>query len=270
MENKFNVFKAMTIAGSDSGGGAGIQADLKTFAAHGVYGTSILTAVTAQNTLGVDEILELPVSIIESQFNSVMNDIDTDVIKIGMLSSVEIIECVSNCLSNFPDKKVVLDPVMVAKGGDSLLKNDAIHSLSSVLIPRSFIVTPNAPEASELTNIEVIDIDSAKKAALKLYEMGASNVVVKGGHFNQENATDIFFDGNEFYVFDARRVETSNTHGTGCTFASAIASGIAKQKPLYESVSDAKDYVLNSILNNFQIGNGHGPLNHFYKFWDFD
>ncbi|MFL2804621.1 MAG: bifunctional hydroxymethylpyrimidine kinase/phosphomethylpyrimidine kinase [Dehalococcoidia bacterium] len=270
MTNKLNVFKAMTIAGSDSGAGAGIQADLKTFAAHGVYGTSVLTAITAQNTLGVNEIVELPVSIIEGQFNAVMNDINTDVIKIGMLSSVEIIECVNKCLSNFPDKKLVLDPVMVAKGGDALLKNDAINSLISLLIPRSFIVTPNAPEASSLTNIDVIDIGSAKQAALKLYEMGASNVVIKGGHLHQDNASDIFFDGNDFYVFSVKRVETLNTHGTGCTFASAIASGIAKQKSLNESVKDAKDYVFNSILNNFQIGKGHGPLNHFYKFWNFD
>ncbi len=270
MKTKLNIPKAMTIAGSDSGAGAGVQADLKTFAAHGVYGTSVLTAITAQNTLGVQGIVELPVSIIEGQFNSIMNDINTDVIKIGMLSSVEIIECVDHCLSDFPDQKLVLDPVMVAKGGDTLLQNEAINSLIGLLIPRSFVITPNAPEASQLTNIDVIDIDSAKKAALKLYDMGASNVVVKGGHLNQDNSSDVFFDGNDFYVFSIKRVETLNTHGTGCTFASAIASGIAHQKSLYESVNDAKNYVFNAISNNFQIGNGHGPLSHFYKFWNFD
>ena len=144
MKTKLNIPKAMTIAGSDSGAGAGVQADLKTFAAHGVYGTSVLTAITAQNTLGVQGIVELPVSIIEGQFNSIMNDINTDVIKIGMLSSVEIIECVDHCLSDFPDQKLVLDPVMVAKGGDTLLQNEAINSLIGLLIPRSFVITPNA------------------------------------------------------------------------------------------------------------------------------
>ena len=261
--------KAMTIAGSDSGGGAGIQADLKSFSANGVYGSSVITAITAQNTLGVHDVLELPISLIESQIRAVMSDIGCDVIKTGMLSSSVIVETVAQTLGDFDLKNIniVVDPVMKAKGGASLINDDAIETVKNILIPMASVVTPNVPEAIELTNIDITNVDSAKKAASKIMNMGAGSVVVKGGHLEGQESQDLYYDGNSFEVFSSERIDTHNTHGTGCTFASAIAAGLAKGFSMLESVSAAKEYVTLAIKNNHDIGGGHGPVNHFFKYW---
>ena len=268
MLDKTQIHTAMTIAGSDSGGGAGLQADIKAFAANGVYGSTVITAVTAQNTLGVHQVLDLPLDIIEAQIAANLTDIGADVVKTGMLSSPEIIECVAENLAKYKNERLVVDPVMVAKGGASLISETAIEVLKETLIPMCTIVTPNAPEAGVLTGIEVLDLDSAREAAFNLVKMGASAAVVKGGHFDDGPATDVFYDGREFRTFTTRRIATDNTHGTGCTFASAIAAGVAKGESLRDAVSNAKVYVTGAIKNDFDIGSGHGPLNHFYEYWD--
>ena len=262
------VHTAMTIAGSDSGGGAGMQADLKSFAANGVYGTCAVTVITSQNTFGVREVKELPIDLIGSQIDAIMTDIGANAVKTGMLSSSEIIMCVSDKIREYRMENFVVDPVMKAKGGADLINEEAVATLRDVLIPMATVVTPNAPEASVLTGINVADLDSAREAAVRLVSMGASSVVVKGGHFEEGPATDVFYDGSEFRLFTTRRIDTPNTHGTGCTFASAIAAGLAKGNSMRDSVSDAKAYVTGAIRHNFQIGGGHGPLNHFYRHWN--
>ena len=254
----------MSIAGSDSGGGAGIQADIKTIAANGVYGTTVITAVTAQNTMGVIDVQEMSIELVESQINAIMADIGADAVKTGMLSSAEMILCVSKKIQEYGIGKFVLDPVMVATSGDSLLKEDAVESIKRLLIPLCSIVTPNGPEAKELTGINVRDLDSARDAAIELVNMGAGAAVVKGGHLDGP-ATDVLYDGDEVRLFTTKRIDSPNTHGTGCTFASAIACGLALNKSLRESVSVAKAYVTGGIRNGLNLGDGHGPLNHFHK-----
>ena len=261
------VRRAMTIAGSDSGAGAGIQADLKTFAALGVYGTSVLTAITSQNTLRVTDVLELPTSLISSQIDAVMSDIGTDAVKTGMLSSSGIIESVSQKLRELGLRELVVDPVMVAKGGDRLLQEEAVESLRSLLIPLAQVVTPNAPEAEVLTEREVKTLDGARAAARELVRMGARAAVVKGGHL-EGPATDVLYDREGFLEFTAQRIETTSTHGTGCTFASAVAAGLAKRLTVRDAVAQAKDYVTASIRFAFPMGRGHGPLNHFHMLRD--
>lgn len=261
--------KAMTIAGSDSGGGAGIQADLKSFSANGVYGSSVITAITAQNTLGVHDVFELPSSLIESQIRAVMSDIGCDVIKTGMLSNSVIVETVVKTLKDFEFKNIniVVDPVMKAKGGASLINDEAIDTVKSILIPIASIITPNVPEAIELTNIDIIDLNSAKKAASVIMSMGAKSVVIKGGHLEGKESQDLYYDGESFEIFSSKRIDTHNTHGTGCTFASTIAAGLAKGLSMLEAVSVAKEYVTLAIKNNHDIGSGHGPVNHFFAYW---
>ena len=260
------VPRAMTIAGSDSGGGAGIQADLKTFAAMGVYGTSVLTAITAQNTLQVTEILELPTSMVESQIDAVLSDIGTDVVKTGMLSSAGIIETVVEKLREHGLSNLVVDPVMVAKGGDRLIEEDAVEALRTLLIPLARVVTPNIPEAQVLTGGEIKSMDDARDAAREIVAMGAKAALVKGGHLNGP-ATDILFDGEEYRLFTTPRIATSSTHGTGCTLASATAAGLAKGLSVREAVAQAKKYVTATIRHAFPMGRGHGPLNHFHELW---
>ena len=262
-----SVPRAMTIAGSDSGGGAGAQADLKTFAALGVYGTSALTAITAQNTLGVADALELPVSLIEAQIDAIASDIGADAVKTGMLSSSEIIRAVAARLEALGLNVVVVDPVMVAKGGARLIRDDAVDALRSELVRKATVVTPNAPEAAALVGFAVDSVDDAKRAARVLVaEMGAANAVVKGGHFDGP-AADVLYDGERTLIFTSDRVPTGNTHGTGCTFASAIAAGLAGGMDVPSAVDRAKKYVTAAIRHNFPMGNGHGPLNHFYELW---
>ena len=257
----------MTIAGSDSGAGAGIQADLKTFAALGVYGTSVLTAITAQNTRGVSGIHEVPTELIRAQIQAVVSDIGANAVKTGMLSSTEIIETVAEEVRRLGLATLVVDPVMVANGGDRLLKENAVEAMRSKLLPLAMVITPNGPEAEVLTGIKVRSPQDARRAAEEIVRMGARSVVVKGGHLSGHDAVDTFYDGEEFREFSAPRVQTRNTHGTGCTFASGIAAGLAKGLALQEAVGQAKEYVTEAICANLDLGNGHGPLNHFYKLW---
>ena len=263
---EINVPKAMTIAGSDSGGGAGIQADLKTFAALGVYGTVTLTAITAQNTVGVSGVHEIPTDMIVAQMDAVMSDIGADAVKTGMLSSQEIVEVVAAQVAKHGIRSLVVDPVMVAKSGDALLRDDAVNAVCTKLVPLAAVVTPNIPEAEALTGTTIESDDDVREAARRIVSMGARTVVVKGGH-REGPAADVLYDGSEFQVFTAPRIDTVNTHGTGCTFASAIAAGLAQGKSVEEAVGQAKEYVTEAIRTSFPIGQGHGPLNHFYELW---
>ena len=257
---------ALTIAGSDSGAGAGIQADLKTFAALGVYGTSALTAITAQNTLGVTAVHEIPTEVIAAQIEAVISDIGADAVKTGMLSSSAIVELVAQELKRHGVERLVVDPVMIAKSGYSLLQPEAVEALRSKLLPLAAVVTPNIPEAEVLTGLTINSLDDMRRAAELIVGLGARSVVVKGGHLAGP-ATDLFYDGSQFKEFTAPRIDTVNTHGTGCTFASAVAAGLACDMSVFDAVAQAKEYVTEAILRSFPIGQGHGPLNHFYKLW---
>ena len=262
------VPRVMTIAGSDSGGGAGLQADLKTFGAMGVYGTCAITTITAQNTLGVSDVLETPVSMIEAQIDAIVSDIGADAVKTGMLSSSEIIRSVARSLKRHNLDVAVIDPVMVASTGARLIREDAIDSLREVLIPRATVLTPNSREAGILVGMEVNTVDDARSAAKTLVdEFGARNAVVKGGHL-EGPATDVLYDGSDFITFTAERIDTTNTHGTGCTLASAIAAGLAKGLDAPSAVQEAKDFVTAAMRASYSVGRGHGPLNHFYRLWD--
>jgi hydroxymethylpyrimidine/phosphomethylpyrimidine kinase len=260
----------MTIAGSDSGGGAGIQADLKTFAALGVYGTSAITAITAQNTLGVTAVHDVPTEMIAAQIQAIVTDIGADAVKTGMLSSAEIIRTVVEALLRLgagpgTARGLVVDPVMVAKGGDRLLREDAVEALRTLLIPLATVVTPNIPEAETLTGRAIRNRGDARRAARDIvHGMGAAAAVVKGGHLPGP-ATDLFYDGHEVRAFTAARIETPNTHGTGCTFASAIAAYLARGREPVGAVAGAKRYVTAAIRRSLPIGGGHGPLNHMYR-----
>jgi hydroxymethylpyrimidine/phosphomethylpyrimidine kinase len=256
---------ALTIAGSDSGGGAGIQADLKTFAAHGVFGTSAVTALTAQNTLGVQGVFEIPADFVGRQIDSIARDIGADAVKIGMISNAGIIEVVTAKIAEYSLLPLVLDPVMVAKGGDSLLRDDAKEALIRILLPAATIVTPNLPEAEVLCGFAISGIDDMHRAARAILALGPKAVVVKGGHLaDRHESVDVFFDGKDFLEFTAVRVKSKNTHGTGCTFSSAIAASLALGLPLREAVKSAKDYVSRIIAASVDlgIGHGHGPMNH--------
>ena len=255
--------KVLTIAGSDSGGGAGIQGDLKTITLLGSYGASAITALTAQNTRGVSEIHAPPPSFVGEQLDAVLSDIQIDVVKTGMLFSPEITELVADKLLEFERKIVVVDPVMTAKGGVSLLARDALVVLKERLIPISYLLTPNIPEAERLTGIAIIDEEGMQQAARALHGMGARNVLIKGGHLPEGVAVDILFDGSGFTRFPVPRVLTKNTHGTGCTFSAAIASFLAQGEPLPRAVARAKDFVTLAIRLAQSMGKGRGPVNHY-------
>ena len=259
----------LTIAGSDSGAGAGIQADLKTFAAFQVYGASAITAITAQNTLGVTGIEEVSPGLVAAQIDAVVSDLGVDAVKTGMLSNAEIIQAVAQRLQDHRLEQVVVDPVMVAKGGDRLLCEDAVDALRQLLLPLALVVTPNAGEAEVLTGLPVGNVRQARDAATAIKAMGPRYVVVKGGHYGVE-ATDVLYDGAGFTELSAPRTPTTSTHGTGCTFASAIAAGLAHGLPVAQAVEQAKDYVSRSIASAFPLGSGHGPLNHFHRWWGED
>ncbi len=257
--------RALTIAGSDSGGGAGIQADLKTFAARGVFGMSVLTALTAQNTVGVQGVFEIPPAFVAQQIDSVVSDIGVDVVKTGMLSSAPIIAAVAERLSYYNLKPLVVDPVMVAKGGDSLLREDARGALIRQLLPLATVVTPNLHEARVLCGFEVNNLDEMRRAAQAVQRMGPRNVVVKGGHLADElDAIDVLYDGVSFQEFRAQRIETKNAHGTGCTFASAIAAELAKGRTVAEAVRIAKEYLTHVMQASvdLHLGHGFGPMDH--------
>lgn len=256
----------MTIAGSDSGGGAGIQADLKTFSALGVFGTSTLTAITAQNTVGVIAVHEIPTDVIVAQIDAVVSDIGADAVKTGMLSSSPIVATVADAVRRHGISNLVVDPVMVAKSGDRLLREEAIATIRSELIPLAKVVTPNIPEAEDLTGRSIESDDDVRRAAEAIIGMGAKSVVIKGGH-RKGPPTDVLYDGEEFLEFTTERIPSTNTHGTGCTFASAVAAGLAHGLETPAAVRQAKDYVTAAISAAYPIGQGHGPLHHFHAFW---
>lgn len=256
------MYKALTIAGSDSGGGAGIQADLKTFAARGVYGTSAITAITAQNTLGVTDVVELPPSIIAAQIDAVLSDIGADAAKTGMLSSVPIIETVASKLREWKIERLVVDPVMVAKSGDRLLREDAVHALKTQMLPLALVVTPNLPEAAVLAGHEVQTRAEMERAAHTIAALGPCYVVIKGGH-GTGDPLDLLFDGERFTEYSSERIHTRNTQGTGCTFSAAIGAELAKGAGVLQAVEIAKQYVKQAMQSAPNIGGGHGPLNHF-------
>ncbi len=254
--------KALTIAGSDSGGGAGIQADLKTFTAFQVFGSSVLTAVTAQNSLGVQGIVNLPPEFVAQQLDSVLGDLGTDAAKTGMLSTAGIIQAVAAKLREYRIEKLVVDPVMIAKSGDPLLRPDAREALLREILPLALVVTPNLHEAEALAEIPVKDREGMEEAARRIHRLGPRAVLVKGGHLKDE-AVDLLFDGRAVTPFSAERIPTPHTHGTGCTYSAAIAAGLARGSSLPEAVARAKDYVTRAIREGFAVGKGVGSLKHF-------
>ena len=254
---------ALTIAGSDSGGGAGIQADLKTFAALGVYGTSALTAVTAQNTEGVRAAQELPTTLIQAQIDAVLEDIGANAAKTGMLSSAAVISVVAGCVARWR-LRLVVDPVMFAKGGDALLQPEATSTLISVLLPLAEVVTPNIPEAERLTGRRIETLAEMRSAARAIAALGPRHVVVKGGH-SAGQPVDVYFDGQDVTELTAERIQTRHTHGTGCTFSAAITAFIARGLSVQEAVTQAKHYITGAIQYAPGLGKGHGPVNHFWQ-----
>ncbi len=254
---------ALAIAGSDSGGGAGVQADLKTFAAHGVFGTSALTAVTAQNTVAVLGIEELSPHLVGLQIDAVVNDIGVDAVKTGMLSSAKLIEVVARKLEEHRLEKAVVDPVMVAKTGARLLDPNAVAALARQLLPRAFVVTPNLPEAESLVGFPLDDEDAIVEAAKSIVKMGAAAALVKGGHGKGEESVDVLYYRGSVRRYRAPRIATKNTHGTGCTFSAAIAAQLALGRDLEGAVERAKAYLTKAISAGHDLGKGHGPLNHF-------
>jgi len=253
---------ALTIAGSDSGGGAGIQADLKTFAAFGVHGTSAITAITAQNTIAVTDIHEVPVRVIRAQIDAVVGDIGVQAAKTGMLASTEIIEAVCTAIREHGIEKLVVDPVMVAKGGARLLHNDAIASLYRYLLPLALVVTPNLPEAEVLLGRSLRTLDDRRQAARDLVALGPRVAVVKGGHADSdEQGVDVYWDGKDLVELKGHRIHTKNTHGSGCVFSAAIAAGLAKGQDPMEAVRAAKAFITIAIEHSLDIGKGHGPVN---------
>jgi hydroxymethylpyrimidine/phosphomethylpyrimidine kinase len=261
---------ALTIAGSDSSGGAGIQADLKTFAALGVYGASAITALTAQNTRGVAAIHAVPADFVTGQIDAVFDDLAVNAVKIGMLARADVVEAVVAALDTWQPANVVLDPVMVASSGDRLLADDAIDLLKRELLRRVRVVTPNLPEAAALLGAAVATNETEMQAqAERILALGAKAVLIKGGHGAGAESVDLLLDGGSVTRLTARRFATRNTHGTGCTLSSAIAAGLAKGRDLAEAVSEAKDFVTAAIAaaDRLDIGKGHGPLHHFYAVW---
>jgi hydroxymethylpyrimidine/phosphomethylpyrimidine kinase len=258
--------RALTIAGSDSGGGAGIQADLKTFAALGVYGMSAITALTAQNSVGVHAITELDPDFVSAQIRAVVTDIGVDAVKTGMLSNAAIISRVARDLRELEIEKLVVDPVMIAKSGDRLLRDDAMDALVHELFPLALVVTPNLHEASALTRSQVNDGESMKEAAVLIKSFGPRYVVIKGGHLPGA-PMDLLYDGSCFKEFTNIRYDTPHTHGTGCTFASAIAAGLATGLTAEDAVAQAKRYITAAIREGLPLGNGHGPVHHFHELY---
>lgn len=259
-----SIKKALTIAGSDSGGGAGIQADLKTFTAFGVYGMSVIASVTAQNTVKVTGIHNMPADFVALQFDTVYKDIGVDGVKTGMLSNSEIVRTIAQKLKENSIEHVIVDPVMIAKGGSPLLLEEAVASVKEYLLPQATLVTPNIPEAEVLSNMKIGSPKEMKKAAEIIFQLGHCAVLIKGGH-SQGDAEDILFDGESYFEFTAPRIETKNTHGTGCTISSAILSNLILGKSLVESVEVSKKFITKAIVASFDLGHGHGPLNHFVR-----
>ncbi|MGB9975447.1 bifunctional hydroxymethylpyrimidine kinase/phosphomethylpyrimidine kinase [Thermovenabulum sp.] len=255
---------ALTIAGSDSGGGAGIQADLKTFFSHGVYGMSVITSVTAQNTLGVLGVQNISEDMVYLQMKAVFEDLFPDAVKIGMVSTKEIIEAISEGLEEYKPEKIILDPVMISKSGHRLLEKDAIKTLIEKLVPKALIITPNREEAEVIAERKIKNIEEMKKAAKDIAKLGCRTVLIKGGHLEGNKAIDILYLGEENFVFfEEEKINTKNTHGTGCTFSAAICANLAKGMDIKKAVAYAKLYITRAIKTSGNIGRGWGPVNHF-------
>lgn len=259
----------MTIAGSDSGGGAGIQADLKAFAAHGVHGASAVTAITAQNTLGVTAVQEIDLEVISAQIDAVVTDLEPVAVKTGMLSSPDIVRLVADKARQYEWRTLVVDPVMVASSGVRLLKDEAIETYRSELLPLATVTTPNLPEATELSGIEISATSEAKEAARKIHDLGVDFVIVKGGHMESldesGDSMDLLFDGADFTEFGLPWLDSTNNHGTGCTFASSITARLAKGESISDAFKGAKEFVWNAMRTAPEIGQGNGPLNHMWQ-----
>ena len=263
--------KVMSIAGSDSGGGAGIQADLKTISALGCYATTVITALTAQNTRGVTGIHAVPAEFVDRQIESVLSDIGTDAVKIGMLFSVELIQVVAEALRRHAVTNVVLDPVMVAQSGDKLLQDDAVEALKRELFPLAAVVTPNLPEAAVMLERPPEELADLKSAATELADLGGRSILIKGGHSEGSRSDDLLYlvDPDRFVALSGPRIETVNTHGTGCTLSSAIAARLACGADIETAVRDAKAFITGAIEAGaaYRLGHGHGPVHHFHRFW---
>jgi len=261
---------AVTIAGSDSGGGAGIQADLKTFSALGVYGASVIAALTAQNTKGVSGIHDVPAAFVTAQIDAVFSDLDVGAVKIGMLANAAVIEAVAAGLDRWHQRNVVVDPVMIASSGDALLQPKAVEVLRRALIPKAIVITPNLLEAAALLDAPLATNEvEMRTQAGRLLALGAKAVLIKGGHAQGPESADLLVDATHMIRFAAARVATNHTHGTGCTLSSAIAAGLAKGQALAEAVRGAKDYVTAAIAaaERLNIGSGRGPVHHFHHWW---
>ena len=261
---------SLTIAGSDSSGGAGIQADIKTFSANHVYAASVIVALTAQNTKEVRAVEFLNCDFIHNQIKTTFDDLDIDSVKIGMLGTSEIIQTVAEALIQVKAKNIVLDPVMVAKSGDRLLEEDAVDSLKKFLFPLADIITPNISEAADLLSKTEIEIaNNMEDAAKDLFSLGAKTIFLKAGHLKNDTCRDVFYNGKEFHYFESKRINTKNTHGTGCSLSSAICSFLAKGESLEVSLRKSKDFITNAIYHadSIFIGNGNGPVHHFYNMW---
>jgi hydroxymethylpyrimidine/phosphomethylpyrimidine kinase len=258
------IKQVLTIAGSDSGGGAGIQADLKAMSANGVFAMSVITAITAQNTEEVTDVFELPPGIIASQLDAVFDDFEVAAVKTGMLSSTAIVEIVVKMLTPQKVAPLVVDPVMISKSGHLLLRPDAVEAVKTQLLPLAFVVTPNIHEAQQLSGIQITSLSDARRAAKIIHGFGCKHVLIKGGHLLSERATDLLYDGRFFNVLKGEFIETSHTHGTGCTFASALAAHLARGRSVLDAAQAAKTYVTQAIRHGLAIGHGHGPTDHFY------
>lgn len=256
--------QVLTIAGSDSGGGAGVQADLKAMSANGTYAMSVITSITAQNTTGVTAIHDLPDSIVEAQIDSIFADFDVAAVKTGMLSSASLASLVGRKLQQYHAPWIVVDPVMMSKSGHALLQADAIDALKRELIPLASVITPNIHEAERLTGLTIRSLADARQAAKALHQLGCQHVLIKGGHLLEVPATDLLYDGRFFRMYKGEWIDTPHTHGTGCTFASALSAHLALGKPLPDAVDAAKQYVTAAIRHGLAIGQGRGPTNHFY------
>jgi hydroxymethylpyrimidine/phosphomethylpyrimidine kinase len=270
---------ALTIAGSDSSGGAGIQADLKTFAAFGLYGASAITAITAQSTNGIEATMALSADLVTAQIEAVAGDLTIHATKVGMLSNAAIVEAVAAAIAEMDLALVVVDPVLVSSSGERLLDEDGVRALCAELLPRARVVTPNIPEAEALSGRRIGSLEQARDAARRIHDMGAAAVIITGGHGrwdqekgvglraqgSQPHVVDLLFDGRTFHEFRVSRVESRHTHGTGCTFASAVAAGLALGRELPDAAARAQAYVAGAIAHAPEIGHGRGPLNHFWE-----
>ncbi|GHV46398.1 hydroxymethylpyrimidine/phosphomethylpyrimidine kinase [Spirochaetia bacterium] len=267
-----HYYRVLTIAGSDSGGGAGIQADLKTFSALGCYGMSVITALTAQNTCAVTGIFPVSAEFVSAQIDAVMDDIGADAVKIGMLHSAELIAAVAGGLKRHGVQKIVVDPVMVSKSGDHLLQTEAVEALRTVLLPLATVLTPNLPEASALLGHGVEKAEDMEAAARELAALGPKAILLKGGHLEGKRSSDLLYrsDTQAAITLEAERIDTPNSHGTGCTLSSATAAGLARGLDVEEAVRQAKAYISGALKAGaeYQIGKGHGPVHHFWRLWD--